>query len=295
MRREKQERRERAGADLHWVSKRPDAVQELATRKVYSSPRLVSTYAQGDLRPVESAFLERFRDTLDGARILELGCGGGRITRRLLELSPNVVGIDVSPAMVDYCQRTFETGSFAVFDLRDLSAYDGETFDVVIAGANVLDAVTHEDRIETFASIRALLKESGVFYFSSHNRNSVDARDYVAHGPRMRRSANPYRQARAAAAFLVSKANHHRLAQHQQYQTEYAILNDPAHYWGLLHYYIDRDAQRRQLAEAGFDLLEVLGLDGSLLGPEADDATSTELHYVARSATSPPTHSTDTA
>jgi 2-polyprenyl-3-methyl-5-hydroxy-6-metoxy-1,4-benzoquinol methylase len=274
-------RREHRSAGFGWIAGRSRSTQEAATRRVYSQPRLVSTYAQGDLVPAERAFFERFGDRLAGARILELGCGGGRLTRRLLERSDNVTGIDVSPAMVEYCQQRFDRGSFAVFDLRDLSAYDGESFDVVVAGANVLDAVPHEDRIATLASIRRIIRDGGLFYFSSHNRNSTNALEGAARGPRMRRSRSPYRQAKAAAAYVISRMNHRRLAQHQEFRPEYAILNDAGHYWALLHYYIDRDAQARQLAEAGFALLATFGQDGNLLGDGADDSAFTELHYVA--------------
>jgi 2-polyprenyl-3-methyl-5-hydroxy-6-metoxy-1,4-benzoquinol methylase len=274
-------RREHRSESFGWVGEHPDSTQEAVNRRVYSSTRLVSVYAQGELTPAERAFFARFRHRLDGARILELGCGAGRLTQALLERSDNVTGIDVSPAMIDYCQQRFDTGSFAVFDLRDLSAYNGETFDVVIAGANVLDAVPHEDRIATLASIRRIVREPGLFYFSSHNRNSTTALQDAAQGPRLRRAAGPYRQVRAAAAYFISKLNHRRLAQHQEFRPDYAILNDGAHYWGLLHYYIDRDAQVRQLAQAGFELLETFAPDGSLLGPEADDSVYTELHYVA--------------
>lgn len=274
-------RREHRSAGFRWVDERPDSTQEAVNRKVYSSTRLVSVYAQGGLTPAELAFFGRYGDRLDDARILELGCGAGRLTEALLERSDNVTGIDVSAAMIDYCQQRFDNGSFAVFDLRDLSAYDGECFDVVIAGANVLDAVPHEDRIATLASIRRIVRESGLFYFSSHNRNSTSALAGAAHGPRMRRAAGPYRQARAAAAYLVSRVNHRRLARHQEFRPDYAILNDGAHYWGLLHYYIDRESQDRQLAQAGFELMETFGPDGSLLSDTADDSVYTELHYVA--------------
>jgi hypothetical protein len=76
--------------------------------------------------------------------------------------------------------------------------------------------------------------------------------------------------------------NHRRLAPQQADRADYAIRNDPAHEYSLLHYYIGRDAQARQLDELGFDLLECLDLDGRTVAPGEDAPESGELHYVAR-------------
>ena len=38
-------------------------------------------------------------------------------------------------------------------------------------------------------------------------------------------------------------------------ETDYAVLNDCGHNYSVLHYYITREAQARQLAAAGFDLI----------------------------------------
>ena len=62
----------------------------------------------------------------------------------------------------------------------------------------------------------------------------------------------------------------------------YALVNDHAHDFSLLHYFIDRDAQWRQLEEVGLLPLVCLDLDGRTVtaGQTAPDCV--ELHYVAR-------------
>ncbi|MBV8952614.1 MAG: hypothetical protein JO179_00660, partial [Solirubrobacterales bacterium] len=50
---------------------------------------------------------------------------------------------------------------------------------------------------------------------------------------------------------------------------------------GLLHYYIGRDEQARQLEQLGYELVECLDLEGVPVPPGAR-SQSTELHYVAR-------------
>ncbi|MDQ2802862.1 MAG: hypothetical protein M3Y41_09315 [Pseudomonadota bacterium] len=61
---------------------------------------------------------------------------------------------------------------------------------------------------------------------------------------------------------------------------EYAILIDPALRCQFLTYYIGADAQRRQLAVAGFTgPVEVFGRDGSIV---RSDTTSHFLYYITR-------------
>jgi len=71
----------------------------------------------------------------EGARVLEIGCGTGPITRSLAE-NPRlmVVGVDPSPTMLDRARelsRAFANIEFREGDARDLP-FAGGTFDAVI-------------------------------------------------------------------------------------------------------------------------------------------------------------------
>jgi hypothetical protein len=63
---------------------------------------------------------------------------------------------------------------------------------------------------------------------------------------------------------------------------EYAILNDGAHDFALMHYNIDPDRQRQQLAGQGFDTLEVLDDKGLARSPGDAAPDCAWLLYVAR-------------
>ena len=256
--------------------------QATASRRVYASSALVEDYADRPLTPVEESVLAELRPSLAGARVLELGCGAGAITRQLLRSTDRIVGVDVSPAMVEYCRRTFPAGEFRVADLRDLGPLGTQPFDVVVAGDNLVDVLAHDERPRVLADVRRLLADGGLFYFSTHNRNSREALEGSRRGPRLRLDPHPYRQLRALAGFVQGTVNHRRLRQHQRLEPDWAILNDPAHRWGLLHHYISRSAQAEELAASGFELLSVRGAEGPPLGPGDDDGGFWDLHYVAR-------------
>ncbi len=75
--------------------------------------------------------------------------------------------------------------------------------------------------------------------------------------------------------------NRRRLLAFERNEPDYAILNDSAHDFSALHYYITRNGQEDQLRSHGFDLLECLDLEGASVG-RGDVSDSPELHYVAR-------------
>lgn len=68
-----------------------------------------------------------------GDRVLEIGCGIGRITRAIAERAATVVGVDVSPEMVAGAQKALSdvpNASFVVGSGTDLRQFDDASFDV---------------------------------------------------------------------------------------------------------------------------------------------------------------------
>jgi len=238
----------------------------------------VGDYANRTLRPVEVEILVRYRDELAG-RVLELGSGAGRLLGYLGSIARTAQGLELSAAMIAEAHRRFPHLSCEQGDLRDLGRRYGEdAFDAVFASYNVLDVFGDEDRRGVLGEIRRILVPGGLFVLSSHNRASVGA----IPPPTRLQGRDPLRRAVDALRIPRRLRNHRRLARLEFERPGYAIRNDPAHAYSLLHYYIDRDAQERQLHEAGFDLVECLDLDGATVPPGARAPASGELHYLAR-------------
>lgn len=238
---------------------------------------LVRRYANRRLRPVEADLLLRHRDTLAG-RVLELGCGAGRLTGYLTVLGGRVHGIDLSPEMVAHCRRMAPEAAVEVGDLRDLSRFAGGAFDAVVAGFNVVDVLDDAERRTLLAELGRLIAPGGLLLMSSHNR---------AFAPRVRRPTQVRLESpRALVHDLVrmprSLRNHRRLQPLERDAPDYAVINDSAHDFALLHYYVTPDTQERQLAAAGFDLLECLDLEGRPAAASGGAADCPELHYAAR-------------
>jgi SAM-dependent methyltransferase len=249
---------------------------------LWSTADLVRDYSGRTLRPAEVMLLVKYREAL-GGRALELGCGGGRLSGYLVDLSPDFHGLDISPLMVAHCQRAYPTGHFEVGDLRELPAYPQTEFDLVFASYNVLDVLDDPQRRRVLADINAMLTEGGLLIMSSHNLAFAPS----IPKPTSVRAPDPLRGLRELLRVPRRVRNHRRLRKLELIADDHAILIDDAHDFAILHYYIGRDTQERQLASLGFELIDCLDLDGRTVLSGEEAAHAPELHYVARRRGSP--------
>jgi SAM-dependent methyltransferase len=249
----------------------------LANAQFWGNARLVKKYARPGLRPVEADILDRYGEDLS-KRTLELGCGAGRLTSELSRLGGEVHGIDLSRAMIEYCQRTYPDVSFSQRDLRDLGGFGDGSFEAVLAPFNVLDVLDDAERRVALDELHRILGAGGLLVISSHNRGSAAG---VAR-PRPRLSRDPRQTVASIVYFPARLRNSRRLRKLESSTVDFEVINDSAHNYSLLHYYISRDSQERQLEEHGFELLECLDLDGLRVERGELAPQSPELHYVAR-------------
>lgn len=256
----------------------------------WSSGKHIATYATQVLTPVEVQIFVRYHEPLCG-RVLDLGCGAGRVLAYLVMLGAEAHGIDLAPAMVEHCRRTIPSAHVRVGDVGALEDAVEGTFDVVIAPDNLIDVFDDGERRRVIAGVRDVLEPGGLFIFSSHDLGWLERNP----GPREweRRSLagtliklmdlSPARVAAALRTRLEIARNRKRLGPLQRRAADHAIVNDFPHNYSLLHYYIRRDDQERQLHELGFELVECLAADGSTVHAGAYGTTDS-LYYVARRA-----------
>jgi SAM-dependent methyltransferase len=253
-----------------------DPQAQLNARR-WSRGNFVREYANRTLRPVEVVVLARHHDGLSG-RVLELGCGAGRLTGYLAELATAVQAIDVSPAMVAHVRRSYPSVACSVGDLRDLSGIADAAFDAVVAPFSVLDVLDDPERRRVLDDVHRILVPGGMFVMSSHNR---------AFAPRLRKprwvlARTPGGMAVKLLRFPRRQRNHRRLVPLERSEPGYAVINDDAHDFQLLHYYVGRDAQAQQLSEHRYALVECLDLEGHRVAAGETGEDSVELHYVSR-------------
>ncbi len=118
-------------------------------------------------------------------RILELGCGTGRIAIGLAELGyKHVLGVDQARNMVREARRINKvlelSASFQHGDATRLK-FEDELFDGAIFGFNGLMQIPgRENRRQAFAEINRVLRPGGLFVFTSHDRDHPRHREFWA-------------------------------------------------------------------------------------------------------------------
>lgn len=100
-----------------------------------------------------------------GARILDAGCGPGRVGGRLHELGHEVTGVDVDPTLIAAAQEDHPGPRWLVSDLAVLDVRDegGERrlFDLVVCAGNVMTFLAPSTRRDVLAGFAAHLAPGG--------------------------------------------------------------------------------------------------------------------------------------
>ncbi|GEL47951.1 hypothetical protein CHO01_30670 [Cellulomonas hominis] len=99
-----------------------------------------------------------------GARVLDAGCGPGRVGGELARRGHTVVGVDVDPVLVEAARADHPDGTWLVGDLAELdlpAAGVAEPFDVAVMAGNVLTFLAPGTEAEVLRRIRAHLVPGG--------------------------------------------------------------------------------------------------------------------------------------
>ncbi|MEM9489246.1 MAG: class I SAM-dependent methyltransferase, partial [Myxococcota bacterium] len=133
----------------------------------------VNTYGEDSLQLPEALILIRYREEIADRRIFDLGCGTGRTTSVLRQLSPHYTGLDYSQTMLDRCRERFPDLPFHCCDVRHMDEFTSASHDFIMFSYNGLDYIDHPGRLSALSHIHRLLIPGGLFVFSSHNRTAI--------------------------------------------------------------------------------------------------------------------------
>lgn len=124
--------------------------------------RFRSMAAAGDDLDGEARFVDAM--VTRGSRILDAGCGPGRVGGALAERGHEVVGIDVDPILIaaaheDHPGPMWLVGDLATMDLPSIGI--GEGFDVVVCAGNVMTFLAPSTRERVLERFRTHLRSDG--------------------------------------------------------------------------------------------------------------------------------------
>lgn len=99
-----------------------------------------------------------------GSRILDAGCGTGRVGGYLRRLGHTVVGVDVDPVLIDYAVADHPDAVWLAGDLAELDLPArgiADPFDVIVSAGNVMGFLAPSTRVEVLTRLRRHLAPGG--------------------------------------------------------------------------------------------------------------------------------------
>lgn len=109
--------------------------------------------------------LERIKRTFQTARVLDVGCGAGLLSRSLAEQGHSVTGVDLAEKALEIARKTC-AGDFLLADASNLPFAD-EAFDVVCT----LDVLEHVEPVgPVIAEGARVLRSGGLWITYTFNR-----------------------------------------------------------------------------------------------------------------------------
>lgn len=123
------------------------------------------------LNPVRARFVAE-RAALAGARVLDVGCGGGLLCEALARAGAHVTGIDLAPGMIEVARLHAAAENlkidYRLQDAQQLALVAPGAFDIVTC-MEMLEHVPHP--AATTAALARLARPQGAVFVSTINRN----------------------------------------------------------------------------------------------------------------------------
>jgi SAM-dependent methyltransferase len=102
------------------------------------------------------------------ARVLDAGCGPGRVGAVLHERGHTVVGVDVDPVLIEAAEADHPGPRWLVADLAELDLADEEPFDGAVLAGNVMVFLAPGTEAEVLRRVAAHVRPDGFVVTGFH-------------------------------------------------------------------------------------------------------------------------------
>ena len=121
----------------------------------------------GDLDTSQLESLEKFIKMLNGEKVLDVGCGGGKDSNFFEKMGLEVYSLDISEIMCSLTKKRIDIGEVINSDMNMLP-FRENVFDGIWCNSSIVH-LPDELKYETIFEFRRVLKENGILYICCHN------------------------------------------------------------------------------------------------------------------------------
>ena len=115
-----------------------------------------------------------------GARVLDGGCGPGRVGAVLHERGHTVVGVDADPVLIEAAQEDHPGPRWVVADLAGLDLADEQPFDGAVLAGNVMVFLAPGTEAQVLRRVAAHVRPDGFVVTGFHVDRELSVADFDA-------------------------------------------------------------------------------------------------------------------
>lgn len=152
----------------------PRNTSQLTRVQTWSSDLTVTVTGYNSFRTVEALLNKYGIQRGPGVRVMDWGCGHGRVTRHFIDNWPeaSIIGSDIDPENVQWCREHLKGGTFVTLPLWPPSSIESASLDAIF-GISVMTHLTAQAQEEWLNEIARILKPTGLALITFGGPGSV--------------------------------------------------------------------------------------------------------------------------
>ncbi|MEK7517621.1 MAG: class I SAM-dependent methyltransferase [Patescibacteria group bacterium] len=115
-----------------------------------------------------------------GGKVLDFGCGYGRLTKLLVEYGYDVTAVDISRPLVDQAKKLCPDAKYRVFSLQEYDPEPDGPFDGILILAVIENIISLKERRDLADKVSRSLKTGGVLILETFIYDERNNEQYVS-------------------------------------------------------------------------------------------------------------------